>query len=120
MKSFSFALTGLSAALFLGAGARGAALSNGTVSGGTAGNGTLGGSCPAVEKTDENSYFSVVGVQGTGVQVRRELRELEKDAETWNLFVQAFARFQGMDQTDKVSYFQVACMVFPSCILNLF
>lgn len=117
MKSFSFALTGLSAALFLAADTRAAPLSNGTVGGGTAGNGTLGGSCPAVEKTDENSYFSVVGVQGTGVHVRQELRELEKDAETWNLFVQAFARFQAMDQTDKVSYFQVACMMFPSYTL---
>jgi hypothetical protein len=42
------------------------------------------------------------------VQPRLELRELEKDTETWNMFLLAFARFQAMDQSDKVSYFKVA------------
>lgn len=110
MKSFSFALTGLSATLSLIAGTQAAPLSNGTVGNGTVSNSTVGASCPAVQKTDESSYFSVVGVQGTGVHPRQELRELEKDTEMWNLFLQAFARFQAMDQTDKVSYFQVAGM----------
>ncbi|KAJ4324495.1 hypothetical protein N0V94_001235 [Neodidymelliopsis sp. IMI 364377] len=71
-----------------------------------ASNNTDGPSCGAV-KTDD-SYFSVVGVQGTGVYPRQELRELEKDTETWNLFLQAFARFQAMDQSEKVSYYKVA------------
>lgn len=107
MKSFTFALTGLVASFSLLTSTQAAPFSNGTI-----GNGTAGASCPAVEKTDESSYFSVVGVQGTGVHPRQELRELEKDAETWNLFLQAFARFQAMDQSDKVSYFQVACKRF--------
>ncbi|KAF2709225.1 Di-copper centre-containing protein [Pleomassaria siparia CBS 279.74] len=64
-----------------------------------------GGSCSARQ---DDSFFSVVGVQGTGVQPRLELRELQKDTETWNLFIQAFARFQAMNQTDKLSYFQIA------------
>ncbi|KAF2690320.1 Di-copper centre-containing protein [Lentithecium fluviatile CBS 122367] len=67
-----------------------------------------GPSCAATQRTDESTFFSVVGVQGTGVQPRLELRELEKDTEMWNIFLQAFARFQAMDQSDKVSYFQVA------------
>jgi tyrosinase len=66
--------------------------------------------CGVPGRTDNSKYFSVVGVQGTGVQMRQELRELEKDTETWNLFIQAFARFQAMDQSDKVSYFEVAGM----------
>jgi len=65
-----------------------------------------GGSCGALSQDD--SYFSVVGVQGTGIHPRQELRELEKDTETWNLFIQAFARFQAMDQSNKLSYFQIA------------
>lgn len=69
-------------------------------------NSTDGPSC-GVAKADD-SYFSVVGVQGTGVHPRQELRELEKDTETWSIFLQAFARFQAMDQSDKVSYFKVA------------
>ncbi|KAF1363250.1 Di-copper centre-containing protein, partial [Lizonia empirigonia] len=71
-----------------------------------ASNSTDGPSC-GVAKADD-SYFSVVGVQGTGVHPRRELRELEKDTETWNIFLQAFARFQAMDQGEKVSYYKVA------------
>lgn len=35
---------------------------------------------------------------------------LEKDTETWNIFLQAFARFQAMDQGEKVSYYKVAGM----------
>jgi len=66
-----------------------------------------GPSC-AVYKADESSYFSVVGVQGTGVQPRQDIRELEKDTETWNMFLQALARFQAMDQKQKLSYYQVA------------
>ena len=67
-----------------------------------------GPSCAVVGKTDESSFFSVVGVQGTGVQPRLELRELESDTESWNIFLQAFAKFQAMDQSDKVSYFKIA------------
>lgn len=75
-------------------------------------NSTDGPSC-GVTKADD-SYFSVVGVQGTGVHPRQELRELEKDTETWNLFLQAFARFQAMDQDEKVSYYKVAGMLIQT------
>jgi tyrosinase len=71
-----------------------------------ASNSTDGPSCGAIKADD--SYFSVVGVQGTGVYPRQELRELEKDTETWNIFLQAFARFQSMDESEKLSYYQVA------------
>jgi tyrosinase len=69
-------------------------------------NSTDGPSC-GVPGADD-SYFSVVGIQGTGIYPRQELRELEKDTETWNMFLQAFARFQAMDQDEKISYFQIA------------
>jgi tyrosinase len=69
-------------------------------------NSTDGPSC-GVPNTDD-SFFSVVGVQGAGIYPRQELRELEKDTETWNIFLQAFARFQAMDQDEKISYFQIA------------
>jgi tyrosinase len=66
-------------------------------------------SCGAPKEDD--SYFSVVGVQGTGVHPRQDLRDLEKDAETWNIFIQALARFQAMNQNDKLSYYKIAGMV---------
>ncbi|EUC44489.1 hypothetical protein COCMIDRAFT_98124 [Bipolaris oryzae ATCC 44560] len=69
-------------------------------------NHTDGPSCGAPKPDD--SYFSVVGVQGTGVHPRLELRELQQDAELWNMFILAFARFQTMDQTQKTSYYEIA------------
>jgi tyrosinase len=62
----------------------------------------------------DDSYFSVVGVQGTGVHPRQELRDLEKDTETWNMFLQALVRFQAMDQNEKTSYYQIAGMAFST------
>ncbi|KAJ6283161.1 common central domain of tyrosinase-domain-containing protein [Bipolaris maydis] len=69
-------------------------------------NHTDGPSCGAPKPDD--SYFSVVGVQGTGVHPRLELRELQQDGELWNMFILAFARFQAMDQTQKTSYYEIA------------
>lgn len=71
-----------------------------------ASNHTDGPFCSAPKPDD--SYFSVVGVQGTGVHPRLELRELQQDAELWNMFILAFARFQAMDQTQKTSYYEIA------------
>jgi tyrosinase len=71
-----------------------------------ASNSTGGGSCGAPKADD--SFFSVVGVQGTGVHPRQDLRVLEKDPETWNMYLLALARFQAMDQNEKLSYYQVA------------
>ncbi|KAK7186486.1 hypothetical protein PSPO01_07443 [Paraphaeosphaeria sporulosa] len=105
MRSFYSALTGITASISLLTSTEAVLLSNGTAS-----NSTVGGSCSGVQKTDETSFYSVVGVQGTGVHPRQELRELEQDTETWNLFIQAFARFQAMDQSDKASYFQIAAI----------
>ncbi|PVI01667.1 Di-copper centre-containing protein [Periconia macrospinosa] len=95
MKSFFTTVSALTSTLSLLSVSQAAPLSNGS-------------SCGIPGRTDESSYFSVVGVQGAGVHPRRELRDLEKDAKAWNIFLQAFARFQGMDQNDKVSYFKVA------------
>ncbi|OAG18877.1 tyrosinase [Alternaria alternata] len=95
MHSFFSTLTGLASLLSLLGNVQ--ALSNST----------NGPSC-GVAKADDSSYFSVVGVQGTGVYPRQELRELEKDTELWNIFIQAFARFQAMDQSQKTSFYQVA------------
>ncbi|CAE6995327.1 hypothetical protein P3342_000092 [Pyrenophora teres f. teres] len=94
MKSFFSSLAAFAISLSLLASAQ--AVSNST-------NGSLCG----VTKPDD-SYFSVLGVQGTGVHPRQELRELQKDRELWNMFLQAFSRFQSMDQSEKTSYFQVA------------
>lgn len=93
MKSFASLLVG-SVALF-------SFVSSALAAFGT-GNAT---SCGAPKPDD--SYFSVVGVQGTGVHSRQELRELQQDSELWNMFILAFVRFQAMSQDDKTSYYQL-------------
>lgn len=95
MKSFLLHLTRATATLSILSTAQ-AALSNSS----------SGASCSA--PVPDNSFFSVVGVQGCGVQPRLELRDLEKDAELWNMFLLSMARFQAMDQNQKISYYQIA------------
>jgi tyrosinase len=94
MKSFALALTGLTVTFsFLGS----ASAADDRV-------------CPVVGSQD-NEYWSVVGVQTGQVQPRRELRTLESQyPEQWNLFLHALSHFQAMDQNDKLSYFQLAGM----------
>lgn len=58
---------------------------------------------------DPNTGFlGVLGVQGTGIQVRREIRDLVGRKEEWNLFILALAKFQAMDQEEKFSYYSIA------------
>ncbi|KAH4131075.1 tyrosinase [Parastagonospora nodorum] len=95
MKSFFSQLAGVTATLSLLA----------TVQ--AASNSSTAPSCGVLQYTDD-SYFSVVGVQGTGVHPRMEIRELEKDTELWNMYMMALSRFQAMDQREKISYFKIA------------
>ena len=68
---------------------------------------TLSCIAPSNQTTD---YWSIVGVQGTGIHPRLEIRDLEKQPEMWNLFIQAMEKFQSMDQKEKKSWFQIAGM----------
>jgi tyrosinase len=95
MKSFFSQLTGLTATLSLLVTAQAALPSS------------SGPTCGALKYNDD-SYLSVVGVQGTGVQPRQEIRDLEKDADMWNMYLLALSRFQAMDQREKISYYQIA------------
>jgi tyrosinase len=104
MKYLFSSITGLATLLSLSTNAQAAS------------NSTNGPSC-GTGKADD-SYFSVIGVQGTGVHPRQELRELARDTDLWNIFLQAFVRFQGMDQNEKISYYQVAGQI-PSTMRKM-
>lgn len=54
-----------------------------------------------------NGTFVVTGIQNAGVQPRLEIRELEQDADAWNLYLLGMRRFQATDQTDKFSYYRL-------------
>ena len=55
--------------------------------------------------------FSVIGAASLGdgsVHPRLELRELEKNPDQWNIFLLGLKRFQEVDMSDKLSYYQIA------------
>ncbi|KAF2198311.1 Di-copper centre-containing protein [Delitschia confertaspora ATCC 74209] len=55
--------------------------------------------------------FAILGVGAVGdgsVYPRREIRELETDPDQWNVFLLGLRRFQRMDQSDMLSYYQIA------------
>jgi tyrosinase len=57
---------------------------------------------------NSSGYTVVTGIQGTGVQPRLEIRQLEKNADQWNVFLLGLNRFMHSNQSEKLSYYQVA------------
>jgi len=56
-------------------------------------------------------YFSVLGVAGVAgasIHPRLEIRQLEQNADQWNVYLLGLIRFQQMNQTDPLSYYQIA------------
>ena len=57
------------------------------------------------------SFFAVLGVAGVAgasVHPRLEIRQLEQNADQWNVYLLGLNRFQQMNQTDLLSYYQIA------------
>lgn len=52
--------------------------------------------------------LGVAGLAGAALHPRLEIRELEKNADQWNVYLLGLRRFQSVDQSDKLSYYQVA------------
>lgn len=57
--------------------------------------------------------FSVTGVQSGrnsdgSLPIRKEIRQLQQDADQWNLYLLGLERFQGVDQSQLLSYYQIA------------
>ena len=55
----------------------------------------------------QNNFFAVTGVSGS-VQSRLEIRSLQQDATSWNLFLLAMQSFMAVDQRTRESYFQIS------------
>jgi hypothetical protein len=56
-------------------------------------------------------FVTVLGIKASGVdtiQPRLEIRELERRPDVFNVFLLGLQRFQNLDQSDKLSYYQVA------------
>ena len=59
------------------------------------------------ERQVPGSYYAITGATG-GVHPRLEIRELQKNGEMWNLFLLALSEFEGLNQNDIDSYYQIA------------
>ncbi|KAK4498075.1 hypothetical protein PRZ48_010731 [Zasmidium cellare] len=58
-------------------------------------------------RQNDNGTFAVTGIQDAGVEPRLEIRELERDADAWNLYVLGMQRFQATEQSDRFSYYRL-------------
>jgi tyrosinase len=62
----------------------------------------------SVVATQQSSPFAITGLAGQSVQARLEIRDLQQNAEQWSLFLLGLQRLQSMNQTDFLSWFQIA------------
>lgn len=58
------------------------------------------------------SNIAITGVVGsnTVLSPRLEIRDLQKNADQWNLYLLGMERFKAKDKTDRMSYYQVVGM----------
>ncbi|TKA80498.1 hypothetical protein B0A55_02304 [Friedmanniomyces simplex] len=56
----------------------------------------------------QSSFEVVSGIQAFGIQPRLEIRQLEQNADQWNIYLLGLAKFQATNQSDKLSYYQIA------------
>ena len=57
---------------------------------------------------NSSGYTVVTGIQGTSTQPRLEIRQLEKNPDQWNIYLLGMNRFMRSNQSEKLSYYQVA------------
>lgn len=61
------------------------------------------------QTTTNSSGFTVVtGITGTSPQPRLEIRQLENNADQWNIYLLGMARFMRTNESEKLSYYQVS------------
>lgn len=58
----------------------------------------------------QTSFLPIVGPNVGGVQPRLEIRDVQANADMFNLYLLATLRFKEMNQDEKTSYFQIAGM----------
>lgn len=68
---------------------------------------------PFIHQSQANatSFVAVSGIKNSGnntVLPRLEIRELERKPDDFNVFLLGLQRFQSIDQSDKLSYYQIA------------
>ena len=54
------------------------------------------------------STIPIVGITEFGIQPRLEIRQLEQHADQWNIYLLGLNRFMQTNETQKLSYYQIA------------
>lgn len=60
----------------------------------------------------QDQTVAITGINTFGVQPRLEIRQLQRNADQWNIFLLGMRRFQQTDQSDQISYYQVCVWHF--------
>lgn len=60
------------------------------------------------QNTNSSGFTVVTGIQGTSPQPRLEIRELQKNADQWNIYLLGMNRFMRTNESEKLSYYQIA------------
>lgn len=63
---------------------------------------------PVTVHRRQGAFEPVTGINEFGIQPRLEIRQLEQDADQWNIYLLGLVRFYATNQTDKLSYYQIA------------
>ena len=61
-----------------------------------------------VRRQGNGSTIAIKGAAAGGVNWRKEINSLQQDADTWNIYLLALQKFQSMDSSDPMSWFQIA------------
>jgi hypothetical protein len=64
------------------------------------------------QNTNSSGFTIVTGIQGASPQPRLEIRQLEKNADQWNIYLLGMRRFMSTNQSEKLSYYQIAGKLF--------
>lgn len=59
-------------------------------------------------QNDGNGTVAITGIQAFGIQPRLEIRQLQRNADQWNLYMLGLTRMMAVDQDDRLSYYQIA------------
>lgn len=60
------------------------------------------------QNTNSSGFTVVTGIHGTSPQPRLEIRELQKNADQWNIYLLGMNRFMRTNESEKLSYYQIA------------
>ena len=60
------------------------------------------------QAANSSGFTVVTGIQGTSPQPRLEIRQLQKNADQWNIFLLGMNRFMHTNESEKLSYYRIA------------